>query len=64
VIFNNIIVYIKNRDISVGIATGWMDGVRFPAGARDYSFLHSDQTGSGAHPTSYPMGTRDSFQGV
>jgi hypothetical protein len=31
---------------------------RFPAGSREFSFLHSVQTGSGAHPASYPMGTR------
>jgi hypothetical protein len=41
---------------SVGIGTGWMAGVRFPAGARDFSILHSVHTGSGAHPASYPMG--------
>jgi hypothetical protein len=30
-------------------------GVRFPAGARDFSLLHSVQNGSGAHPASYPV---------
>jgi hypothetical protein len=34
-----------------------------PAGARDFSLLHSVQTGSEAHPTSYRMGTRGSFPG-
>jgi len=32
-------------------------GVRFPAGARYYSLRHRVQTGSGAHPASYPIGT-------
>jgi hypothetical protein len=36
-------------------------GVRFPAGARDSSLLHSVQTGSDAHPDSYTMGTEGSF---
>jgi hypothetical protein len=34
----------------------WLDdqgiGVRFPAGARDFSHLHSVSTGSEAHPAS------------
>jgi hypothetical protein len=28
------------------------------------TFLHRVQTFSGAHPTSYEMGTRDSFPGI
>jgi hypothetical protein len=35
--------------------------VRFPAGAGCYSLHHCVQNGSGAHPASYPMGTRGSF---
>jgi hypothetical protein len=46
------------RDSSVGIV---MAGVRFPAGTRDFSLLHSVQTGSGAHPASYIMGTGGYF---
>jgi hypothetical protein len=48
---------------SVGIATGYglggrETGVRFPAEARDCcSLFHSVQTGSGAHPASYTIGT-------
>jgi hypothetical protein len=38
--------------------------VRFSAGARDVSLLSSVQTGSGAHPASYPMDTGGSFPGV
>jgi hypothetical protein len=53
-----------SRDSSVGMATGWTAGVRFPAGARDFSFLRSIQDCSGAHPASYPMDTKGSFPGV
>jgi hypothetical protein len=35
--------------------------VRFPAWAGNFSLHHRVQTGSGAHPASYPMGTRGSF---
>jgi hypothetical protein len=38
--------------------------VRFPAGAGNFSLHHRVQNGSGAHPASYPMGTRGSFPGV
>jgi hypothetical protein len=58
-----------HRDSSVGIALGYgLDNrgsrVRFPAGAGNFSLHHRDQNGSGAHPASYPMGTRGSFLGV
>jgi hypothetical protein len=33
------------------------NGVRILAGARDFSLLRNMQTGSGAHPASYSMGT-------
>jgi hypothetical protein len=35
--------------------------VRFPAGAGNFSLHHRVQAGSGAHPASYPMGTKGSF---
>jgi hypothetical protein len=35
--------------------------VRFPAGAGNFSLHHRVQTGSGAHPASYPIGTRGPF---
>jgi hypothetical protein len=59
----------QNRDSSVGIALGYgLDGrvsrVRFPVGAGNFSLHHRVQNGSGAHPASYPMGTRGSFLGV
>jgi hypothetical protein len=38
-----------------------MIGVRFPAGAVNFSLQHHAQTGSGVHPTSYPKGTSGSF---
>jgi hypothetical protein len=38
-------------------------GVRFPAGAGNFSLNHCVQTSSGAHPASYPMGIRDYFPG-
>jgi hypothetical protein len=37
--------------------------VRLPAGAGNFSLHHRVQNGSGVHPASYPMGTRDSFPG-
>jgi hypothetical protein len=38
--------------------------VRFLAGAGNFPLHHRVQNGSGAHPASYPMGTRGSFPGV
>jgi hypothetical protein len=62
------IEYLSERllDSSFGIETGCeLDGrVWFPAGARDFSLLHSDHNASGAHPVSYPVGTRRFFPGV
>jgi hypothetical protein len=57
----------KSRDSSVGITLGYgLDDcgsrVRFPTGAGNFS-LHRIQNGSGAHPASYPIGTRGSFPG-
>jgi hypothetical protein len=58
-----------SRDSSVGIVMGYgLDDrgsrVRFQAGARTFSLHHRVQKGSGAHPASYPMGSRGSFPGV
>jgi hypothetical protein len=44
-------------------ATGWTAGAGFPTG-RDFSLLHNVQTGSGAYPASYPVGTGGDFPGV
>jgi hypothetical protein len=56
-------------DSSVGIALGYgLDDrgsrIRLPAGAGNFSLHHRIQNGSGAHPASYPMGTRGSFPEV
>jgi hypothetical protein len=53
---------------SVGIVNDYelddrMFGVRFPAGAENFSLRHKIQAGSGAHPASYPKGTGGSFRG-
>jgi hypothetical protein len=61
--------FVKSRDNSVGIALGYGladrgSRVRFPAGAGNFSLHHNVQNGSGAHPSSYPMGNRGSFRGV
>jgi hypothetical protein len=58
----------KSRDSSVGIALCYgLDNrgsrFRFPAGAGNFS-LHRVQNGSGAHPASYPTGTRGLSLGV
>jgi hypothetical protein len=45
----------KSSESSVGIATGWTAGVRFPTGETDHSHLYSFDTGSGPHPASYQM---------
>jgi hypothetical protein len=37
--------------------------IRFPARAGNFSLHHRVQNSSGAHPASYPMGTRGSFHG-
>jgi hypothetical protein len=50
------------RWYSAGLGAGW-SGVRVPSEAGNFSLHYSAQTGSGAHPASYPMGTRSSFPG-
>jgi hypothetical protein len=55
-----------NRDSSVRIAatfTGWTTGVRFPAGAGNFSLRHRVQTETWAHSASCPMGIEGSFPG-
>jgi hypothetical protein len=59
----------KYNDVSVGIALGYGPDdrgsrVRFPVGAGNFSLHRRVQNGSGAHPASYPMGTRGSFPEV
>jgi hypothetical protein len=52
----------ESLDSSVGIASGYglddrVSGVRLREGAGNFSLFHRVQTGSGAHPFSYPIGT-------
>jgi hypothetical protein len=59
---------IESRGSSIGIALGYgLDDrgseVRFPARVGNFSLHHRVQNGSGAHPASYPVGTRVSFPG-
>jgi hypothetical protein len=52
----------KSRNRSVGIATGYgLDGLGSIPGSVNFYLHHSVQTGSGAHPASYLVGTRGSF---
>jgi hypothetical protein len=56
----------KNLRSSVDVATGYgLDNRGFDSrrGAGNFSFLHRVHTGSGTHPTSYPMGNGGSFTG-
>jgi ribosomal protein S30 len=57
--------YIRSRDSSVvwRWATGWMIGGSNPGRRWEFSLHHRVQTGSGAHPASYPMCTTDSSPG-
>jgi hypothetical protein len=53
------------RDSSMeyaGLRAGWSE-VRVPAEVGNFSLHHCVQTGSGPHPASYRMGTRDFFLG-
>jgi hypothetical protein len=57
-----------SRGSSVGIMSDYgLDDraieVRSPTGAEDFSSSLCVQTGSGAHPASYPMGTEGPFPG-
>jgi hypothetical protein len=59
----------KSRDSSVGRALGYRlddrdSRVRFLAGAGNFSLHHRVRNSSGAHPASYPMGTRGSSLAV
>jgi hypothetical protein len=54
-----------SRDSTVGIVTGYMldgQGSIFDR-SRDLSLLHNIQTGSGVHPSSYPIGVGGPFLG-
>jgi hypothetical protein len=57
----------RSLDSSVGRANGYgLDdlGVEFESRkGKKFSLLHVVQTGSGVHPTSYPMGNGELFSG-
>jgi hypothetical protein len=60
---------LSSTDSSVGIALGCgLDNrgsrVQVLAGAGNFSLHHYVQNGSGAHPASYPMGTRALSLGI
>jgi hypothetical protein len=60
----NIILPFNSVDIALGDGLDdWDSRVRFLAGAGNFSLHHRVQNVSGAHPASYPMGTRGSFPG-
>jgi hypothetical protein len=52
-------------EILYRLAMGWKaEGSKFVSHGRGKIFpLHVVQPGSGVHPTSYPMGTREYFSG-
>jgi hypothetical protein len=63
IMYNSLLT--ASRDNVVGKATGYgLDDrgveVRVPLGSK-FSLLHVVQTGTGAYPASYPMGTGGSF---
>jgi hypothetical protein len=53
----------KNQDSSVGIAMGYRLDSPGSIPGKGMTFLHSVQTGSGAHPASYPLSTECPFPG-
>jgi hypothetical protein len=64
----HVYLYSRSRVSSVSIMSDYgLDdraiGVRFPAGAKDFSCSLCVQTGSGAHPASYTTGTGGPFRG-
>jgi hypothetical protein len=48
---------------NAGLEADW-SRVRVAARAENFSFHHRIQTGSGAHPASYPVDNRGSFPGA
>jgi hypothetical protein len=61
------VLFLRNVSLSLWLQNRivkWLDdvatGVQVPVGSR-FLLLHVIHTGSGAHPTSYPMGNSGSF---
>jgi hypothetical protein len=66
--FSDHVIWCQEEGLLSGVALGYgLDDrgsrVRFPSGAGNFSLHHRVQNGSGALPTSYPMGTRGSLPG-
>jgi hypothetical protein len=61
-----LLLLLFSRDGSVGIETGYkLQGWgSIPGRGKSFYLLHSVQTGPGAHPASYTMGTMGSFPGA
>jgi len=57
-----VILEITTQSTVTRTRAGWSE-VRVPVGAGNFSPHYRVRNGSGAHPASYPMGTRDSFPG-
>jgi hypothetical protein len=63
------IVQFSNAEVNIVMLSQYSHGLRAGGPGFDsrqdqyFSLLHSVQTGSGAHPASYPMGTGCSFPG-
>jgi hypothetical protein len=62
--FSKYFVRMMSRNGSVGIATGWVSGVRLPTAVKYLSPPHRVQTGTGCPPSLYQMGTGGSFPGA
>jgi hypothetical protein len=70
VIIHNVYICTLRFYVAAGIArwysTGlmaWMIGSSSPGRSWEFSLHYRVQTGSGDHPSSYPLGTRGSFPG-
>jgi hypothetical protein len=53
----------RGSSVSTVSDSGWTIGVRSPTETEDFSSSSCVQTGSGAHPVSYTMGTGGPFPG-
>jgi hypothetical protein len=53
----------RNSSVDRACVRAGLLGVRVPAAAGNFPLHHRVQTGSVAHPASYPMRTRGSFPG-